>query len=45
MSKVFKFNQHVCGEDYDRWKAYIESKEPAAIVLPDFIRVEEAVLQ
>ena len=36
---TFQFNKPVSGEEYDRWKQYLESKDSHAIVLPDYIDV------
>ncbi len=36
---TFQFNKPVTGEEYDRWRTYLESKDSHAIVLPDFIDV------
>ena len=37
---IFKANASMNGEEYDRWRSYLESKEPSAVLLPaqiDFI--------
>lgn len=36
---IFRITKPISREEYDRWKAYIESKNPAAIVLPEYIDV------
>ncbi len=34
---IFKLNENISGEEYERWRAYLESKNPDAILLPCFI--------
>lgn len=34
---VFQLNKSVSGEEYARWRDYLESKNKDAILLPDFI--------
>ncbi len=42
---IYKFNKYTSGEEYDRWKAYIESKDPTAIVLPECIDIIDTPME
>ena len=36
---TYQFNKHVDNETYQHWRAYLESKDSHAILLPDYIDV------